>query len=583
MTEILPTIRQIRDLLSPTLRRRVWPLLALMITGTVFESLSVGLVVPALAILADPTWIDDRPQIDAMLRTVGADTPGRIAIWTMLSLVAAYAAKTAVTALLKHWESRFAYTAQCDAAVRLYSTYLRQPWTFHLKRNSAELIRNSTEEPVMLGSFLSALLPLISESLVVLALGIVLICVEPLGALVAMSTLAGAATLFNWSVRSRVQSWGEARQHLQGGQVRHLQQGIAAAKEIKLAGCESHFERLFERHTRALAHTRQRQDVVSQLPRLWLEMVSITGIAALVVTLVIQDRSFAAALPSLGLFAAAAFRLLPSITRIMTCVHTMRFRLPAIRVLHAELHLLAPANRSATRRGRPHVDTICLRDVSFRYPDAEADVLSGVRLEIPAGAMIGFLGPSGAGKSTLVDMILGLLMPTSGAVEVNAHPIVQDLDSWQRAIGYVPQSIYLLDDTIRRNVAFGLEDSEVDDQAVWRALDQAQLGHYVRDLPDSLDTVTGERGVRLSGGQRQRIGIARALYHDPDVLVLDEATSALDVATESEVMQAIISLHGHKTVLIVAHRLSTLSRCDAVYRLEHGSLETCKIPAPGVP
>jgi ABC-type multidrug transport system fused ATPase/permease subunit len=578
---MLSTIHQIRDLLSPTLRRRAWLLLALMVTGTVFESMSVGLVVPALAVLADPTWVDDHPRIDAMLRAVGADTPSRIAIWTMLSLVAAYAAKSAITALLKHSESRFAYMAQCDAAARLYSRYLRQPWTFHLQRNSAELIRNSTEEPVMFGSFLSALLPLMSESLVIAALSVVLIYVEPLGALVAIATLVGAAALFNWSVRGRVRSWGEARQHLQGGQVRHLQQGIAAAKEIKLAGRESHFERLFERYTRALGHTRQRQEYVSQLPRLWLEMVSITGIGALVVTLVIQDQSFASALPSLGLFAAAAFRLLPSITRLMGCVHTMRFRLPSIRVLHEELHVLPQAVGSAVRRTRLHVDRIRLADVSFRYQGAAANVLSGVCLEIPAGAMVGFVGPSGAGKSTLVDIILGLLTPTSGVVEVNNHSIAGDLEAWQRSIGYVPQSIYLLDDTIRRNVAFGLEDSEIDDQAVWLALDQAQVAEFVRGLPHGLDTVTGERGVRLSGGQRQRLGIARALYHKPDVLVLDEATSALDMATESGVMEAITSLHGHKTLLIVAHRRTTLSQCDAVYHLEQGTLERCASPAPG--
>jgi ABC-type multidrug transport system fused ATPase/permease subunit len=569
------TLRQIRDLLSPRSRRRVWALLGLMLVGTAVESLSVGLVVPVLALISDPTWASRYPIIESALRVVGADSPASLAAWAMGSLVAVFFAKTLVTAVLKHAESRFAYTAQCDIAARLFSGYLRQPWSFHLQRNSAELIRNVTEEPVMFGSFMSALLPFVSELLVVVALTSVLFSLEPIGATIAIATLAGAAALFNMSVRSRVERWGEARQHLQEVQMRHLQQGVAAAKEIKLAGREAHFERLFDRSTRSLAHTRQRQDFVSALPRLWLEGVAITGIAALVVALVVKDHSLAATLPALGLFAAAAFRLLPSIARLMGCVHTMRFRIPSIGLLHQELSQLRSAPLPPHPQTRTAVRQIRIEGVSFRYPESPRAVLEGVSFTVSAGASVGIVGPSGTGKSTLVDIVLGLLTPSEGQVTVNGADIHDDVGAWQQSIGYVPQAIYLIDDSIRRNVALGLEDHEISEEQVWRALRMASLDEFVRSLPRGLDTVTGERGVRLSGGQRQRIGIARAMFHDPEVLILDEATSALDAATEDEVMNAVNALHGRKTVIVIAHRTTTISKCDVVYRVESGKLTEC--------
>ena len=278
-------------------------------------------------------------------------------------------------------------------------------------------------------------------------------------------------------------------------------------------------------------------------------------------------------LPILGLFSAAAFRLLPSVNRLIGAFQGLRYSVPVINLLFNEFRLFDSLPSQKNIKHALHFQSVVSLDhVDYQYDSAHTLALNNISLRIPVGASVGLVGPSGGGKSTLVDIILGLLPPTQGHVKVDGFDIQTNLRGWQDQIGYVPQSIYLTDDTLRRNVAFGLSDDMIDEVAVTKAIRLAQLDDFVKSLPDGVNTVVGERGVRLSGGQRQRIGIARALYHDPAVLVLDEATSALDTATEQGVMEAINALHGTKTLIIVAHRLSTVAQCDRLYRIEQGKI-----------
>jgi ABC-type multidrug transport system fused ATPase/permease subunit len=353
--------------------------------------------------------------------------------------------------------------------------------------------------------------------------------------------------------------------------LQHLQQGFGGVKDVKVLGREEFFVEQYSEHLVGTAIVSRRFLIAQALPRFGLEILTIMGLAVLVATMVGSGKDLASILPVLGLFGAAAFRLLPAVNRLITSLQTINSNRPLVDDLYRDLSLPNPAIRSRSI-GRKFHDVIDIHDVSFRYESSPTEALSDVSLRVKRGEAVGLVGPSGSGKSTLVDVLLGLLEPQSGRVVVDGQDIRFDLRWWQDQIGYVPQSIFLTDDTLRRNVAFGLPKNEIDDDAVRAAIRSAQLEDFVSTLTVGLETVVGERGVRLSGGQRQRIGIARALYHNPGVLVLDEATSSLDTETEHGVMQAVQALQGEKTVIIVAHRLSTVEYCDRLYRLENARI-----------
>jgi ABC-type multidrug transport system fused ATPase/permease subunit len=527
-----------------------------------------------MAILMQDDLTYRHPEMRALLEYLGNPTQSKLITTAMLGLVGVYLFKNLYLAFLAWWQTRFAFGVQAQLSQRLFTTYLRQPYTFHLQRNSAQLIRNVTAEVSLFTS--NALLPgmlLLTEILVLLGISILLLLVEPLGALIVVLVLGGAAWGFYRSTRARISQWGKERQYHDGQRLQHLQQGLGGAKDVKLLGRESDFLVQYRVHNTQSARVGRFQSTLQQLPRLWLELLAVTGLALLVLSMLAQGREMTSIVPTLGLFAAAAFRLMPSVNRILTAVQSLRYGLPVINILREELKLTAPEPDGLRSNNAVFRNEIRLTNITFTYSGAHAPALNNLSIRIQKGESVGFIGASGSGKSTLVDVILGLLTPNVGHVEVDGKDIEENLRSWQDQIGYVSQSIFLTDDTLRRNVAFGLPSEQIDDAAVQRAIKAAQLDEFVTILPDGLETMVGERGIRLSGGQRQRIGIARALYHDPVVLVLDEATSALDAATERGVMQAVTALQGNKTIIIVAHRLSTVEHCHRLYRLEQGRVD----------
>ena len=577
MIRLLPKIRR---LLTPAERRGALVLLALMLVGMTLETLCTGLVIPAIALMMQQDLATTYPQFQPLLAALGNPTQAELIVNVMLGLVAIYLLKNLFLAFLAWRQTRFAFGVQVQLSQRLFTAYLRQPYTFHLQRNSAQLIRNVTGEVGMFTDAIVNSLNIMTELLVLLGISALLLTVEPAGTLIAVLVLGGAALTFHHGMRNRILRWGETRQLHDGLRLQHLQQGLGGAKDVKLLGRESNFLDQYRVHSAQSARVGQFQATLLMMPRLWLELMAVAGLATLVITMLAQGRPMATIVPTLGLFAAAAFRLMPSVNRILAAAQVLRYYLPVVNTLHEEIKVAAP--EQATRRTQHPAanfqSDIRLANVRYTYPAAATSALNDIALRIRKGESIGFVGPSGSGKSTLVDVVLGLLTPESGQVLVDGADIQKDLRAWQDQIGYVPQSIYLTDDTLRRNVAFGLPDGEIDEAEVARAVQAAQLDEFVATLPKGLDTVVGERGIRLSGGQRQRIGIARALYHDPAVLVLDEATSALDTATERGVMQAVTALHGAKTILIVAHRLSTVAHCDRLYRLDQGLIAAETVP-----
>jgi ABC-type multidrug transport system fused ATPase/permease subunit len=572
--------RKILEILTYEERKSGLVLLCLMVIGMVLETLGIGLFIPAISLLMQDDFAARYPVVAPIFSRLDNPSQQSIITCAMLILVGIYLIRTLYLTFLAWWQTRFAFGIQRRLSERLFVTYLAQPYTFHLQRNSAQMINNATGE---VGMFTyKTLLPsmlLITEFLVLLGVGGLLLIVEPVGTIIVALVLGIASWGFHQATRGSVARWGVARQFHEGKRIQHLQQGLGGIKDVKLLGRESDFLEQYSIHNSGSAHVGERQITLQQIPRFWLELLAVTGMALLIMSMLAQGREMVHIIPTLGLFAIAAFRLMPSMTRILGAVQALRFGLPVINTLCEELSLAdSIPSKISSSDDLVLQQEIRFNDVNYTYAGATQKALHGLTLNIKQGESVGFIGSSGAGKSTLVDILLGLLEPDAGEVSVDGYDIRLNMRGWQDQIGYVPQSIYLTDDTLRRNVAFGLPSELIDDAAVLRALQAAQLDEFVGGLPQGLDTVVGERGIRLSGGQRQRIGIARALYHDPQVLVLDEATSSLDMNTEREVMQAVNSLHGSKTIVIVAHRLSTVEHCDRLYRLEHG-----RIVAEGTP
>ena len=573
--------RKVFLMLSPTQRRAAIVLLGWMVGGTVLEMMGIGLVVPLLALMTRPDALLQYPPIASWLKQFGHPDHEQLLIASTVLLVGIYTLKAAYLAVLSWKQAKYSFGLQAELSQGLFASYLRQPYAFHLQRNSAELVHNAINQIDQFRWVVNIGLLLVAEGLVIFGLCALLMMMEFLGAVLVVGTVVVALWLFQSLTRAPLLRWGKGRQAHERLRLQHLQQGLGSVKDIKVLGREKEFLAQYWTHNSGNALMGQRQYLLEALPRLWLEVLTVVGLSALVAVMIAQGKPTERFVPTLGLFAAVTFRVMPSVNRIVSGIQNVQFFLPVVDSLYNELQTLHSQLQADIVSEAPFLlnEGLVIRDLSYRYPSTEAPALSGINLSVRKGTSIGIIGTTGAGKSTLVDLILGLLTPTNGTVKVDGVDIHTNLRGWQAQLGYVPQSIYLTDDTLRRNVAFGLENEQIDESAVLRAVRAAQLEPWVCQLPQGLDTVVGERGVRLSGGQRQRIGIARALYHDPQVLVLDEATSSLDGATESAFMNGVEVLRGEKTLIIVAHRLSTVSQCDRLFRLEGGQLVAEGTPA----
>ncbi len=559
-------------MLVPAQRRFGVLLLGLMLIGMMLETLGVGAVIPILSLMDKSNPAEKYPVLVPWLDFLGNPSHEQLVVFAMTALVGIYTVKVLFLVFLTWLQARFTYGIKSDFSLRLFSGYLRQPYTFHLQRNSAELTRNTLNQVgEMTGAIQSGML-IVAESLVCLGILALMLFVEPVSALLVTSILG----LVSWAgyrfTKGRVKRWGEKYQDHEMLRFQYLREGLGAAKDIKLLGREKNFIDQYQSNNLGSAKMSRYNITLAALPRFWLELVGITGIAAIVLLMIAQGKPMESLMPAIGLFAAAAFRLMPSANRLLTAFQNLRFSSAAFDNLHREFCLFEEAKPLSKYSPLPFKKTLVLEGINYRYSSKEDLVLKEISFSFRQGKTVGFIGSTGAGKSTLVDIILGLLKPVSGSVSIDGVDIQTNLRGWQDNVGYVPQSIFLTDDTIRRNIAFGLSGDKIDEAAVWSSIRAAQLEQFINDLPQGLDTVIGEFGVRLSGGQRQRIGIARALYHDPSVLVLDEATSALDTATEVDFMKAVGALKGDKTLIIVAHRLSTVECCDYLYRITSGRI-----------
>ena len=545
----------------------------LMFVGMAFESLGIALILPLLTAVTQPDAIDIYPIVSEISSFVGITTQKQLIVGSLVAIVIVYFVK-AVFLLYSGWiKNKFTAGLKVDISQRLFTIYMHQPYVFHLQRNSAQLIRNVTDEVFELVSSFASAMSMLSELLIILGIGIMLFIVEPLGLVSIISTVVLFGSLFYVLTRGRTLELGKQRQFHEFQVLKHLQQGIGGFKDATILGREENFIQQYVHHTKASAKVNLVKLLLLALPRHMFELLTVIVLSVFMGTLLfILNKEVDSIIPSLGIFVMAAFRIMPSANTIIANMQGLRFSLPVINRIYDEIHLPDRKNNYDEEIQQKLTNNIHVKDVDFQYSKSSDSAIHAVNININDGSIVGFIGPSGAGKSTLINVILGLLKPVKGQVLVNEMDIQNNMRSWQNRIGYVPQSIYLTDDTLKNNVAFGVPEGEIDIQLVNDAISQSQLKEFVEDLPQGIETIVAENGVRLSGGQRQRIGIARALYHHPSVLVLDEATSALDTITESEVMDTIESLHGNKTIIIIAHRMSTLKNCDHIYKLKNGTI-----------
>jgi ABC-type multidrug transport system fused ATPase/permease subunit len=569
------TPRIVWKTLVPTERRRLVYIWVLILLGMFLETFSLGLIIPFIGLLSQENY---RESIPAVFEFFGNPSQRDMLLYAMVAIAVVYVLKSIFLYYSAYTQRRFIYQTSGRLTQAAFETYLRQPYAYHLERNSATLIRNVENARSIIGGGLDPALVLLTDGLVATGLFVMLLVVEPLGTLCVLVLFIVAGLGFQLSTRKRIAQWGKARKFHAGKVLQHLQQGLSGAKEIKMLGRERKFLDDHEAHLKVSLDVDRRYVMLQSLPRLFFEAVAVVGLAVLVIIMVSSGDEIKDILPTLGLFAATAFRVMPSIGRVIASVQTIGYNKAFMKTVYSDSLLPRDVSQSESS----HLSfkrEIEVRNVSFKYASAHRPSLSGVNIKIGKGEAVGIIGASGAGKSTLVDVLLGLLSPENGEILVDGIDIQNNLRSWQDHIGYVPQTIYLVDDTLARNVAFGLPDDLVDHDAVARSIKAAQLDEFVATLPDGINTIVGERGVRLSGGQRQRIGIARALYNDPEILVLDEATSSLDTETEQGVMDAVKELLGTKTIVIIAHRTTTVSYCTKVYKMDKAQIVGSGLPS----
>jgi ABC-type multidrug transport system fused ATPase/permease subunit len=558
-------------------------LMLLTLVGALFEAAGVGLIVPFISIITSEnfqlpiSFANTFPFLDSL-------SSEEIIVLAIASFIVFYFIKSLFLLFLAGLQAGYYFRLQESVSTRLFNSYLAKPYTFHLQNNSGKLLSNTITESMQFAvGFTAPALLFVSDLLITTMILMVLIYVEPVGAIVAFLTFGSMSLLLFKASKKRAALWGETRQAKERLRIESAQQGFGGIKDIKLYGREKVFQDGYLKETHISLEAGRKQTILQNVPRVFLEFIAVAALCSLVAFITLAgDKSNIITI--VGLFAAAAFKLLPTIARMVQSAQAMVFTSPVVSFMYDELmeneYYSSDSETALPLEYHMSFDkNLTVRDLSFVYDGVDLLALDAINLDIEAGSMTGFIGASGAGKSTLIDCLLGLIQPLSGELSIDGKLITSDnVFSWQKKLGYVSQVIYLLDGSLRDNIGFGIPSDSIDEEKIRSAVEKSQLTDFIASLPDGLETLVGERGVRLSGGQRQRIGIARALYNNPPVLVLDEATSSLDTVTEREVMQAVEELQGSTTVLIIAHRYSTIENCDYLYKLEKG-----KIVAQGKP
>lgn len=554
--------------------RRLFVLIfLLMLIGSLLEVVGLGSIIPLIITISNPEIIHSNAILVSIYNRGGFESDKNFILFLATGMFFLIMIKNLYLILNVYIQSKILNGCFLRMASRLFKSYLYKPYNFHLQKNTAQLLRNIEIINAIIMGILFPFITALTESLIVSVILLLMVFAFPVITLSVSLFFIILIILFHILSRKRLDKYGLARNFHSGKLIQNINQGLGGIKETKILGRESYFESVFEFHFREVSRAAHYCQVISQLPRFIFETVSMLLVTLILFILIGGNHDLGGIFVIISCFGLATARILPSLTRISTSFATIKFYIPSFNEVFDDLiHIDNDISEKPVKDNIKLSDSIDLVNLRFRYDGAEYDAISGITLKISKNSTVAFVGQSGAGKTTIIDLILGLHKPTFGEILSDGIDIQSNLSSWQRKIGYIPQEIFLIDDTIRRNVAFGLPDAEISDEKVWKAIELSQIDKFVKELPCGLDTIVGERGVRISGGQRQRIGIARALYFNPEILVMDEATAALDQETEKLFMDSINSLSKNITIIIIAHRLSTVMNSDVIYFLKNGHL-----------
>ena len=577
---MIKTLKKINLLLDRKQKTRMIFLVIMMLIGAMLEAVGITLIIPILEAVINPSAIDkNKYHMGDLYRLLGMHSVREFAIVLMVAIVVAFAVKNIYLYIEQKALLKFIYTNQFATSNRMMINFMKRPYEYYLNAKTSIIQRNITSDINNVYALILNILQLVSELIVFVILFGILLAVDAKMILVITVLLVLVLALIKKFIKPVMLQAGRDNQDYYAGLFKWISESVDAIKEIKIADKENYFITEYSKCGNGYVNAVQKYTLYSSTPRLAIEWICVAGLVLYMIFEVATGTGdMSTLITQMGVFGLTAARLLPSANRINNYLTNISYFTPFLNNvsdnLQSEIHDRNisyqledyPAGESVDKLPVHH--TIELRDITYRYPGTDVCIFKNAKVEFPVGKSIGIVGSSGGGKTTMIDIMLGLLKPESGEVLADGVNIRTNYPGWLKNIGYIPQSIYMLDTTIRRNVAFGVPDEQIDDEKVWKALKEAQLDEHVRSLPEGLDTEIGQHGITFSGGQRQRIGIARALFEDPEVLVLDEATSALDNETEAAIMDSVNRLHGRKTLIIIAHRLETIEKCDIVLRVQ---------------